>query len=449
MKQAKTLAEIHQSCHPRPLRPDELGTFFVPTADARDPVLSRREQLRKILVEDPEAGAKLLLAGHSGSGKSTELVKLVEELGDSFFPVTFSVQQECNLAFVPVEDVLVVMMERLVAACEEAGLTDQLHDESLKSIHDWFAQDLEIEEQKTNAGLEAEAGVDVSGTYFGKLLGLLFKSKASIRRQDERLRRKTTERPRRLGDLADLCNILIKEVRLAAQTKGKHLLVIVEDLDKVNLIDARRMFLEQPAVLSELSTNLICTIPIFLLHSPDREPLDQHFEAVVLPMLKVTNLDGSRSKEGWDVIPDIIARRVDEALIADDARELIIEKTGGVLRDAFEVIEIAAAAAESLHSRQRQADAVINVDNVRYALNRRKTEFARAISVINLPGDWNLTTDDLYARLRTLAARPVQVLPTDYASMVLLQAKAVIEYNGEQWFAVHPLVKELLELMPQ
>lgn len=30
--------------------------------------------------------------------------------------------------------------------------------------------------------------------------------------------------------------------------------------------------------------------------------------------------------------------------------------------------------------------------------------------------------------------------------MVLLQSKAVIEYNGEQWFDVHPLVKELLEL---
>lgn len=49
LKRATTLAEIHQACKPRPLRRDELGEFFVPTSEARDEVVSRRDTLRKLL----------------------------------------------------------------------------------------------------------------------------------------------------------------------------------------------------------------------------------------------------------------------------------------------------------------------------------------------------------------------------------------------------------------
>ena len=71
-----------------------------------------------------------------------------------------------------------------------------------------------------------------------------------------------------------------------------------------------------------------------------------------------------------------------------------------------------------------------------------------AISVLDLPEEWDLSVGDLYRRLRELADRPVRVLPADPVAMVLLKARAVLEYNGEQWFRVHPLVQELLKVMP-
>ena len=55
------------------------------------------------------------------------------------------------------------------------------------------------------------------------------------------------------------------------------------------------------------------------------------------------------------------------------------------------------------------------------------------------------TLEQIY--VKELAKAPKRVLPTDHCAMVLLQTRAVIEYNGEQWFAVHPLAEELLELM--
>jgi hypothetical protein len=150
------------------------------------------------------------------------------------------------------------------------------------------------------------------------------------------------------------------------------------------------------------------------------------------------------------LIEEIVFRRVAGNLLEPDALDLLVDKCGGVLRDVFEVLLIAAETAHSLHQREKQPRAAINADNVRYALNRRKGEYARAISVIGLEPEWKVTIADLYARLRDLQDLPQRVMPSDYASMVLLQSGAIVEYNnGEQWFALHPLVRELVPLLPE
>ncbi len=446
MKKAHSLAEMLLSCDPRPLERDELEGFFVNTAAARDPVMSRRDEIRKRLEASPDANTKVLLSGHGGCGKSTELVKLADEVQNTFFTVSFSVVQECNLFHVPVEDLLLVMMERLLDACKNAGLADQFrgNEETLRSINEWFATELQITEEKVEAGGSAEGGVDTSASLLGRTLGLFVKLKAFIRRADQRVHRMTHEKPHRLSELAERCNLLIKAVKQALHAAQRRLLIVIEDLDKVNLSDARRIFLEQPAVLAELACNMICTVPIFLLHSPDRAAFERHFGIVELPMLKVTGPDNLPCPEGRKTIREIVERRVAPELIQPDALELLIEKSGGVLRDVFEVLVVASGAAESLAAQKKQS-AVVARGNVRYGLNRRKNEYARAITVIDLPKDWKLTIADLYKKLGELRAGPVRVLPSEPATMVLLKARAIMEYNGEGWFALHPLVVELLD----
>lgn len=447
IKKATTLSEVHRSCQPRPLRRDELDEFFVSTAEARDSVISRRERICKILTRDPYAQSKLLLAGHAGSGKSTELVKLTQELGERFFVVSFSVVQECNVVHLAVEDLLVVMMERLVSACNEAGMEEKFADSrALEEVYRWFARDVEEIVTQRQMEMGVEGGVDVSASYFGKLLGLLGKWKNAIRHKSESNRKSELVKPHRLSELTERCNTLIKDVQIALGDE-RVLLFIIEDADKVNLIDARRIFIEQPRVLADLATNLICTIPIFLLYSPDRS--ESLFEYMVLPMPKVFEFGGEPCEKGRDILREIIFRRLEPELIEPDALEQLIVKTGGVLRDVFEVLVVAAEAGESMYDSKRQEHARITTQNIRYGLNRRKSEYARLVSTINLPREWQLDNEMLYKRLKELVDEGARrVLPTDHCVMVLLQAKAIVEYNnGEQWFDVHPLVKELLHLM--
>lgn len=399
MKKATQLSEIYQACTPRPLSRDQLAEFFVNTADARDGIISRREELQKKLRSNLEHHAKLLLAGHRGCGKSTELVKLSEELSDDFFTVAFSVERECNIANVTVEDVLVVLMERIVDACNEAGLGERFADstETLKEIHGWFSKELEIDESTSETGKSAEAGVSSEHTYWGKLVGLLAKAKTYIRRGDKHLHRKTIEKPHRIAELVNRCNDLIAAVNNVLAGRKQRLLAIIEDLDKASLSDARQIFVEQPATLADLRTSLIATVPIFLLHSPDSGAFDAHFETMTLPMIKVVEFDGSAYGEGRAIIMEIIKKRVDADLIEKDAFNLIIKMTAGLLRDVFEVLDVAASAAESQSGRQLQQP-VITKENVRYALNRLRRKYAQSISVINLPDEWrkSITVDDLY-----------------------------------------------------
>jgi hypothetical protein len=62
---------------------------------------------------------------------------------------------------------------------------------------------------------------------------------------------------------------LIESVQDALQPSGKRLLIIVEDLDKLSIAGARRVFIENSNLLTVLRSNIIYTIPIFTFYSPD------------------------------------------------------------------------------------------------------------------------------------------------------------------------------------
>ncbi|MBU1665351.1 MAG: guanine nucleotide-binding protein subunit alpha, partial [Gammaproteobacteria bacterium] len=69
------LREIRQACELGPLTNGGLDRYWIDTLEARDPLNDVRAVLRARL-EDRE-DCKILFYGHGGSGKSTELNKLV------------------------------------------------------------------------------------------------------------------------------------------------------------------------------------------------------------------------------------------------------------------------------------------------------------------------------------------------------------------------------------
>ncbi len=86
-------------------------------------------------------------------------------------------------------------------------------------------------------------------------------------------------------------------------------------------------------------------------------------------------------------------------------------------------------------------------EDVRYGLNRVKAKLVRLIGDVGLPKDYekcDITVEKMMARLKDIEKSPRKV-ESDPINLLLLQAQAVLEYNGEGWHRVHPLVAEHLK----
>ena len=446
LKYASTIEAIKMAVAPDPLELGEVDKFFEETSDARDPHLVRRDEIFELF--QPEDNVKVLLIGHAGAGKSTELIKFQKEHGDRFVFVSFSLIKEAQLSLASIDVLLVLIVESLVRTLHESFRVS-LNEETLKAIYNWFAKSFDIEEKDLQYTGQIGASANTQDTFWGKLLGVGGFIKADIRTGAQTLHKTMKKEERRLSELACNCGLLIKEAQIAIRKElKKELVLIIEDLDKVPLAAADEIFVANPAPLVDLPCKIIYTAPIWLLYSPRASTLDAFFKKVKLPMIKVRESNGAECKEGREVIKKLIGKRFDiSTLIEEKALELAIDKTGGVLRHIFEVLYRAAAVANQAVRRGARPEKKIIEGDVRYGLDQWRMELVSRIGTLGLPEAFKgITVADMYARLRELANCPRR-LDSDPINILLLQAHAVIEYNGEGWHCIHPLIAEHLESM--
>ncbi len=443
MPPAVTLKEVKKALDPHPLRTDELDDLFVETSEARDPIINRRREIVDRL-EEKEA-VKILLAGHPGSGKSTEIVKLCSELDARFTVAQISMIEDGDPGNNTVEVVLVLIVEAVLKALVDLGI--EVPNERMRPIEQWFAKTFEVHESKLDYSGDLGGGLDAKRSVWAKMVGLTAVLKADIRAGSARLRKTVREKEHRLGELAKRCRELVQDAQLELYARGRELLLIVEDFDKAQIDEATDLFIKNPRPLASLPAKAIFTAPIFLFSNTRVGIVESYFEVEMIPMIKIEDRDKKRSDVGWRIIEEILAERIDlkSDLVARDAVELAIRKTGGVLRHLFQALQYAAIAADQAVRDGRRDAEHITREDVRYGLDRVRGNLARRIGTVGLPEEFrDITTEDLYRRLGQLRGK-TQRVESDEVNLLLLQAHALVEYNGEQWHRVHPLVEEHLE----
>jgi hypothetical protein len=428
LKKAENLEEIHKFCRPMPLKPDELEAFFIETDSARNSHQNPRERIKKDLKAIPNA--RILFYGHRGCGKSTELSKLSKEIQDNFFTVSFSIMEEMNLNAVRAEDLILIIAERILNAAQEQDL--KLKDTLLNPVLDYFSETVLTKNERHTIGTGVKA-----------LLGLFVKLNGEIKYNAYNEESKTAHLRKRPADLLGQTNNLIEAVK-DALPEGKDLLVIVEDLDKIDLKQARDIYVQNAGLLTGIKVNIIYTIPVFLFHSPDVGAFQPLFDDTIsFPMIKVCEPSDKRA-EGFETVRSIILKRVEDKLIKPDALDLLIEKTGGVLRHVFEVLKETSLMAT--------ASVPLSCENIRYGLDQLRIDLSRQIALPydSFP-DSPQSVEKLY-ELLTIYTKKQQknefIKPkSDTIHQILIRSCALVEYNGKQWIGVHPLVREFLEAL--
>jgi len=422
MKYANQITEIINAFSPGPLESDQMKEFYCnDTMEYRmsDKYSSPIEDIFDICRE-VESHNAILLLGHRGCGKSTELNRMSERLASDGYSVkTVACSMDLDLFNIVYSDLFILMGEALIKIAEESGC--RIKKDVLDEIMNFWSEGIEIEisQEMTSASLETGASAETPGIFTG-ILKLFAKIKADLKFNEE-IRK---EHRRKISIRSSEWIRILRHVsdEISSRTKGKQPIIIFEDLDKLNPEDAWGVFYNYAAVLSGMPFPVIYTFPIALSYDVRFAAMESYFITETLPMIKIETIDGSPYNDGIDVIKKIVEKRASLNLFETGVLEKLIQYTGGSLRDLFHVINSAAKRAE------RRNNSVISMEDAERALKELKTSLARRIEET----DYGFLVD-IYKGNKELIKDKKMLLK-------MLQASVVLEYNGKRWHNVHPLI---------
>lgn len=370
-----------------------------------------------------------LLSGHRGGGKSTELLRLQEELeqtgptGDKFFVVYFEANEEdIDVNDVDFPDILLAIVRQIGLAFRK-----RLKVELRSNWFSTFFDDL-----KSLFGSEVEFQKLELDAKFAKFTAAI---KNSPMARDEI--RKALEP--NTSNLIQAANDLIEEAITLLQTRGyKNLVVIVDNLDRIVLRNLNpgctthdHLFINRSSQLKDLRCHVIYTLPISMVFSPQAGALANLYQSqpLVIPMVKVIKPDGSDNPQGLQAMRQMVLKRLAAAnLTQEDAFDMagtlddLCRKSGGHLRSLLLLIDTACEIAGRLP---------LTALDIEQAFRDMINAFDRA-----------LTKPAYFEALRQIDSTH-ELSGGDHDPMLLYNL-SVLEYeNGEIWYAVNPAVQGL------
>ena len=432
MKRATNITEIPNAFPPTPLTKDELDEFY--DADTMYVRMGNNynSPIRKIYEHCigmyGSYSNAMLLFGHRGCGKSTELNKMEETLTEEGYQVRiidcWKVLDMYNMDYT---DILILLGDALLDIADKSKC--RLPEEKIKRIADfWRASGVKTIVDNLDRSIGASGGISTATPpLLQGLLGFFFDVKADLKQSSstsveykKQIERSLAEWNRIIRDLADT---------IADKRDGKQPIIIFEGLDKLDSVSPDKawdLFSVHGGQLSSYSFPIVYTFPIALSYDPRFHAVESYFQGFIMPMIKLRDIDGRECSEGKQTILKIVEMRADLALFDGNALDLAIEKTGGCLRDLFNVIRTTGAFA------RRGKKEKIGEDMVRIALESIKSDITRRIE-----GKQHDFLVEIYNGMHMKIQDKPMLLQ-------MMQANAVLEYNGKRWHDVHPLIADYL-----
>lgn len=235
-----------------------------------------------------------------------------------------------------------------------------------------------------------------------------------------------------MSELIRQLNEAIDEVK---RRTGKAVLIVVEQTDKIDRAAATAIFRDHATTLAGPSASMIYTFPNAMRFSDDFNTIflafDNSFIFANLPVYR--RADGGPNEGGRRKLAQLVYRRLEPALIDEDALTRLIENSGGQLTSLIFLVGAAALAA----SMRGQPPERITLADTDYAVNQLRRILIGALS----EADYTALAD-FHRRRPSLTNEPdVQRL---------LYNGALLEYPGDDsaqnypWCDAHPILWDRL-----
>ena len=308
----------------------------------------------ELLLEDSHNSfIHRLFVGHAGVGKTTELYRLFHSAQEMGFLTCFGrCDMDLDSGDIEYTDVLLYLLDLLVTQAANKQL--KMNERIVKKIENYWNTDTELSktislqaQAEFSLNIQAETGILKIAKLLLEIRGILKNSNESKKIIRTRIEPRSSE--------------------LSQSGKPSIPFVILDGLDKIPLSQARKIFQENGSRFQSLQVHLLVTFPISLSYTPEYKDIQIWFpNPAKLPMIKLRNWQNGayvpNYTEGMETLKQIVQKRAELSLFAQDALDELITFTGGYLRDLFRCICEAA-----LRARLRKSSR-IEISDARKAL---------------------------------------------------------------------------------
>jgi len=389
---------------------------------------------RTITLFSPDEPTCQLFTGHIGCGKSTELLRLKDQLKrQGFHVVYFESSQDLDLADVDISDILLAIARQVSESLEaiQIKLQPGYFTNLFTEVKDFLQTPVDL-----SLGAELSFGI-------GKITAQT-KDSPKLRGQ----LRQYLE-PRTNGIL-DAINELIERATKELKRRGKKgLVVIVDNLDRVDSrplpsgrLQPEYLFIDRGEQLRRLKCHVVYTIPLALIFSNESEVLTSRLgggvDPKVLPMVPVQSKDGSECSEGMALLRQMLLARafpnvnqyerldlITEVFDSPETLDRLCRGSGGHVRNLLGL----------LYSCLQKKNPPIPLDYVEKVIRERRNKLVLGIRDY----EWEL--------LRQV--REFKTVKQEPEYQTLLRNMLVFEYRNDDegpWFDINPVLAEAKEL---
>jgi hypothetical protein len=437
------LSQIYNAFDPfQPLDAEKDQDLYVDFQKARGNAKIERDLGRKIERSQNKPLAQLY-AGHRGTGKSTELLRLKKYLEERKCHVVYFAADEGDIDPEDAQytDILIACTRHLLESLKQADNRIFLPwlEARWQDLIDLALTEIKFDDLKLEIGAKANSSVS-------ELFAKLSTSIRAIPSERQKIRDKLNAHT---VTLLQTLQEFIADAKKKLPDGKEQLVVVVDNLDRVVPIrrtDGRTnhedIFIDRAEQLRGLGCHVIYTIPISIAYSRandlanlyDREPS-------VLPITAINTPDGQPYAEGRQELQALLAKRVHrhapDAKLFPDVFEneavllRLCEMSGGHVRDLLRLVRTAFDYIDQLPLTKQAVDLTITGTRDTY---RRSVEEEK---------EWQVLAQ--VARDKSLSGEAAIYRKLLFSRCILQYAFLGANEDGEAdlliWYDVHPLIR--------
>ena len=280
-----------------------------------------------------------------------------------------------------------------------------------------------------------EAGVDALFVKFFTKLKATLKANAVIREEIK------VEFSRRISDLIDRINDIAIAIQAAS---GQEILVVIDDLDKLGLEVADRVYRNNINALFQPQFRIIYTIPMAatrdmslkgIINNATNNRMQSMWATKFFPRGEDKNSSAVPLEGPVRIFEKILYKRMSPQLIEPAVTRMMILKSGGALR---EFIRLASRCCDIclVKMRQMPENQTLQITDgiLKKAVTDLRIDFTEPLG------------QDAYTILVEVYRDYLPIDGMDQTFLDLLHNLYILEYhNDDLWFGIHPIVQDLLD----